>query len=330
MSKLTEKYRIVTNAIITNRGKILLGKKEEKEGHPISGEWHFPGGHIDKDEEPEEAIIREVKEETGLDCKVHQLVDVTSNAGLESPFQVFYHLEAESRDAKPKDDLEQVKWLERVGSGETVGEMLDYQKDGNESYTASLAKSIQVEGILTDRISQLENERSALSHEIVETVDKYTEKLYEEAINISERLGGTKRKGKGEFDILRELSDSRRGLVSRNSKAINKSSVVSESNDALKYQSKLVNEYLTAFESRKDGIEELYKIASENINPEMLEPVQDRANSIKEGLDNLSSVVNGQDYDSVREAVDDTIKSGMIDLEMQCSDNQRVEEVGRV
>jgi 8-oxo-dGTP diphosphatase len=119
---MTNKFRVVTNAIITNRGKILLGKKEEKEGHPVSGEWHFPGGHIDKDEEPEEAIITEVKEETSLDCKVHQLVDVTSNTGSESPFQVFYHLEAESREAKPKDDLEQVKWVDADKLKENLGE----------------------------------------------------------------------------------------------------------------------------------------------------------------------------------------------------------------
>ena len=112
MSKLSKKFRVVVNAITTYRGKILLGKKEEKEGHPISGEWHFPGGHIEEDEEPEEAVKREVKEETGLDVEVHQIVDVTSNPDSDSPFQVIYHLEADSDDVDVGDDLEEVKWVD--------------------------------------------------------------------------------------------------------------------------------------------------------------------------------------------------------------------------
>ena len=119
---MTEKYRVVTNAIITNRGKILIGKKEEKEGHPISGEWHFPGGHVDGGEEPEEALKREVKEETDLDVEVHQLVDVTSNTGSDSPFQVIYHVEADSEEAEAKDDLEEIRWVDPADIKEELDE----------------------------------------------------------------------------------------------------------------------------------------------------------------------------------------------------------------
>lgn len=34
---------------------------------PFKGQWCLPGGHIDREEPAREAIIREVKEETGLD-----------------------------------------------------------------------------------------------------------------------------------------------------------------------------------------------------------------------------------------------------------------------
>jgi len=112
VSKLRNEYRVVTNAIITHKGKILLGKKEEKEGHPISGEWHFPGGHIDEGEEPEEAIKREVKEETGLDVEVHQLVDVTSQSWNDDEvLQSTYHCESENTDAEASYDLSQVEWV---------------------------------------------------------------------------------------------------------------------------------------------------------------------------------------------------------------------------
>ena len=118
---MKDKYRVVTNAIITHRGKILLGKKEEKEGHPVSGEWHFPGGHLDEGEEPEEAVIREVKEETGLEGKVHQLVDVTSNSDSNSPSQIFYHVEVSSNEAESKEDLSDVKWINPANIKSEIG-----------------------------------------------------------------------------------------------------------------------------------------------------------------------------------------------------------------
>lgn len=119
---MNQEYRVVTNAIITHRGKILLGKKEETEGHPISGEWHFPGGHLEKGEEPEEAVKREVNEETGLDVEVHQLVDATSQTWNDDMvFQITYHCESESQAAEPEDDLEDVKWVKAKNLEQEAG-----------------------------------------------------------------------------------------------------------------------------------------------------------------------------------------------------------------
>lgn len=109
---MAQDYRVVVNAIITFQGKILLGKKEEVKGHPISGEWHFPGGHLENGEEPEEAVKREVKEETSLEVEVHQIVDATSQTWNEDKvFQVTFHCESEGQAAEPEDDLEDVKWV---------------------------------------------------------------------------------------------------------------------------------------------------------------------------------------------------------------------------
>ncbi len=51
-------------AIIEDNGKILLMKRNHK---PFNNYWGLPGGHIDQGETAEQAVIREVKEETGLD-----------------------------------------------------------------------------------------------------------------------------------------------------------------------------------------------------------------------------------------------------------------------
>jgi mutator protein MutT len=109
-----EEFRTVVKALITDRGEILIGKKDEEEGHPISGEWHILGGHLEHGEEVEEAVKREVKEETGLEVEVHQTVDIMSftwDSGEKDSLQIVLHCVADSHDAEPKDDLEEVKWV---------------------------------------------------------------------------------------------------------------------------------------------------------------------------------------------------------------------------
>lgn len=106
-----DKFRTVVKGLITFKGEILIGKKEEDDDHPIGGEWHILGGHLKYGEQPEEAMKREAKEETGLEVEVHQVVDVMTWSDRNQALSVLYHCEASSRDAEAKDDLQEVKWV---------------------------------------------------------------------------------------------------------------------------------------------------------------------------------------------------------------------------
>lgn len=110
-------FRTIVKGIVTYQGDILLGKKEETESgdHPIDGAWHIPGGHLEKGEKIEEAVKREIKEETGLEVDIHRVVDVMSfkweEGDSRNSVQIYYHCEADSRDAEARDDLEKVEWV---------------------------------------------------------------------------------------------------------------------------------------------------------------------------------------------------------------------------
>lgn len=106
-----DEFRTVVKGLITCKGKILIGQKEEDSDHPIGGEWHILGGHLEFGEQPEEAMKREVEEETGLDVDVHQVVDVMTWSDRGDALSVLYHCEASSRDAEAMDDLQDVKWV---------------------------------------------------------------------------------------------------------------------------------------------------------------------------------------------------------------------------
>jgi 8-oxo-dGTP pyrophosphatase MutT (NUDIX family) len=56
--------------------ELLLTRNSDRGPHP--GWWSLPGGGIDHGEEPRDALVREVLEETGLDCTPGDVLDVTS------------------------------------------------------------------------------------------------------------------------------------------------------------------------------------------------------------------------------------------------------------
>jgi len=52
-----------------DEGKFLLYLRDNKPDIPFPGHWDLIGGHIEEGETPEEALVREVKEELDLDLK---------------------------------------------------------------------------------------------------------------------------------------------------------------------------------------------------------------------------------------------------------------------
>lgn len=57
-------------------GRILLARISD--GYPGAGCWHLPGGGVDFGEQPRDALLREIAEETGQDAEIVELLDVTS------------------------------------------------------------------------------------------------------------------------------------------------------------------------------------------------------------------------------------------------------------
>ena len=61
-------------ALIDVDGRVLLA--ERPAGKSMPGLWEFPGGKVQEGETPEAALIREVREELGLDVTVSCLAPV--------------------------------------------------------------------------------------------------------------------------------------------------------------------------------------------------------------------------------------------------------------
>ena len=109
----------VVAAIIVDNGKIFATQRGYGE---FKGGWEFPGGKIETDETPQEALAREIKEELGVEIKVEALIDT-----VEYDYPTF-HLsmdcfwaeiisgdmvlrEHEAAKWLIKDELDSVAWL---------------------------------------------------------------------------------------------------------------------------------------------------------------------------------------------------------------------------
>jgi mutator protein MutT len=102
-------------ALILSEGKILL---EKRRNEPAKGKWSIPGGVVEVGESPEEAVIRETKEETGLDVEAPRLVDVVCQVDRDADGRVKYHfviidylVKVRRGEAKATSDAEDVRWV---------------------------------------------------------------------------------------------------------------------------------------------------------------------------------------------------------------------------
>ena len=62
-------------ALIDTDGRILIAQRPE--GKSLAGMWEFPGGKVEEGETPEQALIRELNEELGIETKETCLAPLT-------------------------------------------------------------------------------------------------------------------------------------------------------------------------------------------------------------------------------------------------------------
>jgi len=63
----------VTCAIIVENGRVLATRRSETMPHPLK--WEFPGGKLKAGESPKLCIVREIREELGIEVEVKQVLE---------------------------------------------------------------------------------------------------------------------------------------------------------------------------------------------------------------------------------------------------------------
>jgi len=87
--KYPEQPLVGVGGIVFLEDKVLLIKRKNPPGE---GEWNIPGGLVKVGETLEQAIVREVEEETGIKISKEGLVEVVERIFPDNAGKIRYHL----------------------------------------------------------------------------------------------------------------------------------------------------------------------------------------------------------------------------------------------
>ena len=102
-------------AIIVQDGKILIVRRGSEPG---KGKWSVPGGLVELGETVEQAVVREVREECGLDVEVDRLIDIVDSMTFDKNGRLKYHfiildffVKIKGGKLRPGDDAKEALWV---------------------------------------------------------------------------------------------------------------------------------------------------------------------------------------------------------------------------
>jgi len=102
-------------AIIIREGEILL---EKRKNDPGKGKWSVPGGLVELGESVGQTVMREVKEETGLEVEKPEHIDIVDNVVRDDNGEIKYHfvivdyfVKLKGGTLKAQSDAEELKWV---------------------------------------------------------------------------------------------------------------------------------------------------------------------------------------------------------------------------
>jgi 8-oxo-dGTP diphosphatase len=101
--------------VVIRGGRALLIKRG---GPPLQGQWSIPGGTLELGESLQEGVRRELLEETGIEVKVLDLIEVFDRIFRDASGKIQYHFvivdylcEALSGEASPASDVTHTAWV---------------------------------------------------------------------------------------------------------------------------------------------------------------------------------------------------------------------------
>ncbi|WP_198048265.1 NUDIX hydrolase [Saccharomonospora iraqiensis] len=100
--------RCVGGVVHDGAGRLLLVRRGRA---PARGLWSLPGGRVEPGESDAEAVVRELREETGLTVRPGVFLGTVTRA----PYRIVdYRCVPECGTLRPGDDADDARWVNRA------------------------------------------------------------------------------------------------------------------------------------------------------------------------------------------------------------------------
>jgi len=121
---------LTVDSLVVLEGKLLLVRRGR---YPFEGMLALPGGFVEYGETVEDAVVRETKEETGLECEVGKLITVASRPDRDPR----KHCVTVVFELHRPDHLGEAEWRGQLQAGDDAAEVelieLEVLREGLES-----------------------------------------------------------------------------------------------------------------------------------------------------------------------------------------------------
>jgi 8-oxo-dGTP diphosphatase len=105
---MPEPVVVVVGAALLHEGRLLAARRSAPP--ELAGRWELPGGKLEPGESPEQALVRELREELGIEAE--PLERVPGEWALKSPYVLrVWTARLLSGTPEPLEDHDELRWL---------------------------------------------------------------------------------------------------------------------------------------------------------------------------------------------------------------------------
>jgi 8-oxo-dGTP diphosphatase len=111
------------SALIRKGSEVLIIQRRYP---PSKGKWALPGGVVEHCESAEQAAVREIKEELGIEIEIKRLIGIYNSAGRDGNLEYNYEIHCyeahyKAGDLQPSSEIMDWKW---VRSKEEIADLM--------------------------------------------------------------------------------------------------------------------------------------------------------------------------------------------------------------
>ena len=108
LEQYNQGYNVGVGGVVVRGRSVLFVRRASRHGR---GNWQIPGGFVERTETLDEAVVREVREETGVLAGVQGVLGVRSRWDPTNSTYVVFLMRPEAGEPVPGDEVDRAEYL---------------------------------------------------------------------------------------------------------------------------------------------------------------------------------------------------------------------------